>query len=307
MKFLIIKPSSLGDVIHGMRVVTQIKKSFGNVIIDWVIKDSLEEIIKASNLVRKTYLLNRGQGLKSYIRLVQEVRKIEYDYILDLQGLLRSGIITFFGKAKNKLGVADGRECSTLFFNPIGEKSRAKEIHAVDRLIPFLEELGVHKYNKELPISFLPPEDIKELSKLSVNPYIILFPESRRIEKVWPHFQKLSCQIKNLLNHEILVCGNNRDEDFNLCTDLRGKLRLKDLPKIIKGADLIISNDSGPLHIASAVGTPTVSLFGPTSFKRYGPYPSNISKNKVLNSRDGQMNSITLQSVIDAAKDLIDR
>ena len=88
MKFLIIKPSSLGDVIHGMRVVTQIKKSFGNVIIDWVIKDSLEEIIKASDLVRKTYS-REDRDLKSYIRLVQEVRKIEYDYILDLQGLLK--------------------------------------------------------------------------------------------------------------------------------------------------------------------------------------------------------------------------
>ena len=307
MKFLIIKPSSLGDVIHGMRVVTQIKKSLGNVIIDWVIKDSLVEIIKATDLVRKTYLFKRGQGLKSYIKLLQAVRKIEYDYILDLQGLMRSGIITFFGKSKNKLGVADGREFSTLFFNPIGEKSRIKEIHAVERLVPFLKEVGVHEFNNELPISFKFAEDIGALHKSPVKPYIILFPESRRIEKIWPHFEKLSFLIKGKFGYEIVVCGNNRNEEFNHCTDLRGMVRLIELPEIIKQADLIISNDSGPLHIASAIGTPTISLFGPTSFVKYGPYPQNDSRNRVISSRDGLMKSIPLQSVIDEVKDLVNR
>ena len=138
MKLLVIKPSSLGDVVHGLRVVGQVRFSKHNTTIDWVIKRQLAGILEASDLVDKCYLFNRGAGLWNYLRLALQLRGNTYDYVLDLQGLLRSAFLTKLTKGVRKLGRSDGREFSTLFYDSIGEKDRSIRIHAIDRMLPFL-------------------------------------------------------------------------------------------------------------------------------------------------------------------------
>ena len=137
--------------------------------------------------------------------------------------------------------------------------------------------------------------------------FIVLFPESRRSEKIWPFYEEFSNEISEYTGLDIVVVGNFRSDDFKNTIDLRGELKLSELPAIIQKAEFIVTNDSAPLHIASALCTPTVALFGPTSFIKYGPYPQNDSMNIVISSRDGLMKSIPLQSVIEAVKDLVNR
>ena len=103
MKILIIKPSSLGDVIHALRVVYQIKENSRFVQIDWVIKSELQPILSASGFVKKVYLFERGAGFINFIKLIKAIRKKKYDYALDLQGLLRSACLLKFALSKNKL------------------------------------------------------------------------------------------------------------------------------------------------------------------------------------------------------------
>ena len=105
----------------------QVHSFFPDAKIDWVIKEELTAILLACGFVHDVFHFKRGGGLKLYLKLIQEIRRERYDYILDLQGLLRSGIITFLAKGGSKLGVADGREFSTVFYSSIGEKSRKKE------------------------------------------------------------------------------------------------------------------------------------------------------------------------------------
>ena len=116
-----------------------------------------------------------------------------------------------------------------------------------------------------------------------------------------------STEISKYTGLDIVVVGNFRSDDFKNTIDLRGELKLSELPAIIQKAEFIVTNDSAPLHIASALCTPTVALFGPTSFIKYGPYPQKDSMNRVISSRDGLMKSIPLQSVIEAVKDLVNR
>ena len=90
MKILVIKPSSLGDIVHGLRIVHQVHEFLPGIRIDWVIRKGLEDILHASGFIEKVFLFERGAGFISLVRLVKEIRTLRYDYVLDLKGLLRS-------------------------------------------------------------------------------------------------------------------------------------------------------------------------------------------------------------------------
>lgn len=307
MKILVIKPSSLGDVIHGLRVMQQIHHFFHEAVIDWVIKEELTEILSASGFVHQTFHYKRRGGLKLYLKLIQEIRREKYDYILDLQGLLRSGIITFLSKGGTKLGVADGREFSTIFYSSIGEKSRKKEIHAIDKLTPFLTTLGINNFDPLLPLKFYNSYLREETKKfMGNNPYIMLFPESRRPEKIWPFFEELFGELKKESGYEIVIAGNKEGRDFKGSIDARGKLSLTELPFVISKSKIVITNDSAPLHIASAMSVPTIALFGPTSKFKYGPYPRSQANLKVIVGENNQISAITSECVLKELRELID-
>jgi heptosyltransferase-1 len=292
-KILIVKPSSLGDVVHAIRVVRQIKLKIPDCEIHWVIKDGLEGILDSVQWIDRYFILERGKGLFPYLRLISEIRKCEYDYCLDLQGLLRSSIIAKFSRSKIKLGRADGRECSTLFYRSVGCPSRKTEIHAIERLTSFLHELGITKYDRNLPLEF------KKLSSNFIIPAesIILFPESRRKEKIWPYFAELAVWLKKEFSKSVLIAGNQKDGSFPSCIDYRGEIDLALLPYIVSQSSIIVCNDSAPLHIASAVGTKTVALFGPTEPLRYGPYPVEADSDYTLCSKSKKIADIHIDEV----------
>ena len=127
MRILIIKPSSLGDVIHALRVIVQIKTNNPQVKIDWVIKSSLKGILSTTNYVSKIHEFERGAGLLSYIKLIKKIRCYKYDICIDLQGLLRSSLICLMSNASKKIGVADGRELSTVFTRALGKGPKERD------------------------------------------------------------------------------------------------------------------------------------------------------------------------------------
>jgi len=294
-RILIVKPSSLGDVVHAMRVVRQLKLKFPNCEIHWVIKNGLEGILDSVQWIDRYFRFERGKGLISYLRLILEIRKCEYDYCLDLQGLLRSSLIAKLSRSKIKLGRADGRECSTLFYRSVGCASRKSEIHAIDRLTPFLHRLGISEYDLNLPLDIgsCPLDKSKRKS-------IILFPESRRTEKIWPHFRELAEWLNKTFDWDVYVAGNNKDDSFAECKDLRGDLTLGQLIDFIRKSSIVVCNDSAPLHIASAIGTKVIALFGPTEPSKYGPYPSNENGNFTICSKSKKMADIDINELKNA-------
>ena len=300
-RILIVKPSSLGDVVHALRVVRQIKVKFPKCEIHWVIKDGLEGILESVQWIDRYFIFQRGGGTKAYIRLISKIRKFEYDFCLDLQGLLRSALIGKLSISRKKLGRADGRELSTFFYRSIGDSSRKKEIHAIDRLTPFLSYLGVVEYNKKLPLDFLWDIDSSKISEVPKN-FILLFPESRRQEKVWPYFQDLASWITTTYGQIAVVAGTGTSNEYQNCLDLRGQIKLKELPTLINKASLVVCNDSAPLHLSSALGVKLIALFGPTSTQRYGPYPSDQNQNFILNSDSSLIKDIELKSVQDCVE-----
>ena len=301
-KILIVKPSSLGDIVHGMRIVRQIKIAFPESEIHWVIKRGLEGILDAVGWVDKYFIFERGRGLFPYLKLISEIRKFEYDYCLDLQGLMRSALITKFSNSKVKLGRSDGREFSTLFYQSTGSNSKNLQAHAIERLTPFLSELGITKFDQSLPLDLKPKQ--KTDSTIPAKS-IILFPESRRKEKMWPFFKELADWLLKEFNFKVVIAGNHRDRRFVDCIDLRGDIPLAGLPEVIRASSLVICNDSAPLHIASALRKKLVTLFGPTEPERYGPYPIDQQNNVIIRSSTSKIEDIKLNSVQNAVECLI--
>lgn len=288
---------------HGVRVVRQIKIAFPESKIHWVIKRGLEGILDAVGWVDKYFIFERGRGLFTYLKLISEIRKFEYDYCLDLQGLMRSALITKFSNSKVKLGRSDGREFSTFFYNTVGLSHKNLQIHAIDRLTAFLPELGITKFDESLPL------DLNSNSKLKNTipaRSIILFPESRRSEKVWPYFKELAIELNKFSQWKVIIAGNHKDNRFHNCVDMRDSITLSDLPSIINKASLVICNDSAPLHIASALRKKLVALFGPTEAVRYGPYPTNHQNNIIIRSSTGRMEDIKLTSVLNGIECLLE-
>ena len=305
MKILIIKPSSLGDIIHAMRVIVQLKHLKSEVEIHWVIKKGLEGIIEASDLVKKVYLFKRGAGLFEFVRLIREIRQEEFDFIFDMQGLLRSAIITFGAKGSYKVGRADGREGSVFFYKPIGEKSRKKKIHAIERLLPFFNEVGIENYNRSLPLTFPSSKEV-DLENLGINKsFILLFPESRRKEKQWPYFLNLLDEIRDRLEIQVVVAGNEKLNHSGDFIDLGGQLTINKLPSLILAASVVVTNDSAPLHLASALNTKLVGLFGPTSSSNYGPFPQSQNSSFTLQSKTNEMKDISVDDVLLAIRKLL--
>lgn len=306
VRILIIKPSSLGDVIHALRVVAQIKNQMPNAKIDWVIKKELEEIISSTGLIDRVFLFSRGKGFFDYLRLIIKIRRTRYDFVLDLQGLLRSAVILKFSSSVKKLGRADGKELSTLFYESVGEKSREKSIHAIDRIVPFIKSVGLTQFDHSLPLYF-PNSRLDDGVKKSIpqEKFILLFPESRRKEKIWPKFNRLVDELNKLFPSQVVVAGNEKVDNFGKVTDLRGSLKLKELPSLIGRAKLIIANDSAPLHIASAMGKPLVGLFGPTESSRYGPYPYGQKCTKIFTGSGNDINSISVQAVLKSIQNML--
>jgi ADP-heptose:LPS heptosyltransferase len=283
-----------------MRVVRQLKLKFPDCEIHWVIKDGLEGMLDSVQWIDRYFIFERGKGLISYLRLISEIRKCEYDYCLDLQGLLRSSLIAKFSRSKIKLGRADGRECSTLFYRSVGCDSRKSEMHAIDRLTPFLGKLGIYEYDPNLPLN-IGSFSLHRSSRKS----IILFPESRRTEKIWPHFQELADWLNNTYEWDVYVAGNNKDDCFADCKDLRGNLTLGKLIDSISQSSIVVCNDSAPLHIASAIGTKVIALFGPTKPSMYGPYPRNKNGNFTICSKSKNMADIDIEDVKNTLIDAI--
>tara|TARA_B100001093_G_scaffold420717_1_gene412717 strand:+ start:293 stop:1219 length:927 start_codon:yes stop_codon:yes gene_type:complete len=307
MKILVVKPSSLGDVIHSLRVMNVAKNYNERISIDWVIKREIAGILDATGIVEHSFYFDRGQGLLSYVKLILEIRKKKYDFCMDMQGLLRSGIITALSKSRFKIGRKDGREFSTLFYEKVKEGFIKKPNHAIEKLLPFLNRIGINNFPQDLPLSF-PHSTLGESVKIELNrfrKYIVLFPESRRKEKEWPYFEKLALKLKQFPHFGIVIAGTRKNGQFPETVDLRGRLSVNELPQLIKKSALIISNDSAPLHIASSLQVPSISLFGPTDSRNYGPYPPGKNQSVVFNGKNEQIGSIELHPVMDSIKTVI--
>lgn len=337
-QILVIKPSSLGDIIHGLMVMEALRRERPQLQIDWVVRDIFAPFVQACETVRNSYIFHRKGGLAAFGQLVTQIREVEYDAVVDLQGLARSGLLGLLSGVprRNRYGRSDARELSWLTYGrraPLPEalsiagtgkchnKNGTAPAHAVDILRQFLPLFGVDVNVPLGTLHFRQEQCSPQVAALldSGRPLVLLFPESRRPEKEWGDFPALTQLLleRGALRADDegntpLVCwlGSSAVDDAGMYgstnfINLTGRTSIAELPALMGAAAAVVANDSGPMHLAAAMGKKVVALFGPTDPSRYGPYPLSSPDHCVLRAQSGRLADISPAEVATAVCDLL--
>ncbi len=280
MRILIIKPSSLGDVVHALPTVNLIRKHFPDAHISWLINDSLVSLLKHCPVINDIIAFPRHDWAK-IPALVRQLRLGRFDLVVDLQGLLRSGLMAWTTGAPRRVGLSDAREGARLFYNEVVKVPR---VHAVERYLHAARHLGCNDGPVEFPLgaSDTDRKHVDELLRHSTlntqHSLIAINPSARWEIKLWG-VDKYRALAERLPQGRVVFTGSASEADWigrmaQGCPSLAGKTDLAQLVELYRRCALVISNDSGPMHIATAVGTPVVAIFGPTDPALTGPYRS---------------------------------
>lgn len=288
-KILIIKPSSLGDIVHSLPFLQVIRNSFPSAEIHWVVAKGFEGLLKDHPMINKLLIIkkdqwrkpaNIGKTIVEVRRFFREIRKESYDVAIDLQGLLRSGLIIYATKAPIRVGFEDAREGGDLFYTH--KVKTGKEMHAVNKYLEIASAMGLKAGRVEFPMPLIGDALKKPRLKGGDKEYIVVVPGARWRTKRWSA-EKFGALI-SMLETETIIVGAGSDTKMSEeikaksngnALSMAGKTDIKELILIIRNAEYVICNDSGPMHIAAALNIPVIAIFGPTNPLRTGPYGSN--------------------------------
>lgn len=285
-KILIIKPSSLGDIVHSLPLLSRLRNSLKDCIIHWVVDREFKDLLDGHPMIDRLWVIDKngwknikrlGVTLDELKKLFKDLKDEDYDLVIDLQGLLRSGVIAKATGSRFRVGFVEAREGARFFYTHTVKGGM--NLHAVERYLKIADYLGLK--DKEISFPFPPLAEIKGLSDLIGENYAVIAPGARWPSKRWPPDR--FGMVASLLPLKTIVIGSNSDLSIaeevvkasqGRAISIAGKTGLKELIAIIKGARFMLCNDSGPMHIAAALGTPVFAIFGPTDPLKTGPYGS---------------------------------
>lgn len=253
-RILLVKPSSMGDVIHSLPVVTEIHRQFPEAELRWLIHPAWRSLVEGHPGVSGTVLFPREKfrGPAGWIRSLAWLRTLRDwtpDLAIDLQGLLRSALFARVSGAPRIVGLSDAREGARLL---VGEKAPVRpNDHAVKRYLGVLDLLGISQ--PALP-EFLLPEGKPPMGFETGAPYVVLHPFARGEGKSLgaPLIRGFA---KGAAPGRLVVVGRGSlPQEFppNV-EDWTNRTNLLELTAILRGASFIVSSDSGPMHLAAAL------------------------------------------------------
>jgi lipopolysaccharide heptosyltransferase I len=294
---LIIKPSAIGDVVHALPVLARVKKTWPAARVSWLVTPACSGLLEGHPLLDEVILFDRkrfGHWWR-HPRLAMELRRFtrglkarQFDLVIDLQGLFRSGWLAQKTGAPARVGFANARELAWAFYThrvPI----ETMEQHAISRYLALAKSIGCGEGPVEFP--FATTEGDREYVRALLRSenrvaeatqptarYAVLMPGTNWETKRWPveKFAGLVQPLKERFGLVSVLAGGAdaaaMANDLSGAINLAGKTSLKQLTALLEGAALVVANDSGPMHIASALGRPLVTPFGPTNPIRTGPF-----------------------------------
>ncbi len=274
-RILIVKMSSLGDLFHALPAVHLIKRQTGAAV-DWVVHDLYADLAGCFTDVDRVIAFPRHAFWAKREAFAAELRREQYDLALDMQGLLKSALVMRSVKASRRVGPSFHREGSRLFYHAVsGPKNKNR--HAVEENLDMVRFLGFPVDDVVFPVRF--PDFHLNVGR----PRVGLLPCSRRADKNWPaeRMVEVGRALRDRCGAHLAVLGSKADRAVcetvvtsigEGATDFSGKTSMLELGGLIRELDLLVTVDSGPMHMAAAIGTPTVAVFGPTDPVKTGPY-----------------------------------
>lgn len=272
---LIVKPSSLGDIVHTLPAVHALKAGFPHLKLRWIAKPEWLPLIEGSPDVDQTipFPQREFRGLRGAGRLARWTRvwnatpREVPELVLDFQGLLRSGLISKASGSSPIIGLSDAREGAHRFYHHIVPVDHSA--HAVDRYLELPRWLGADTSDTVFSL----PEGQHWLGALP-DPFVLLHPYSRGAGKALNH-PELQVLCDALAPTPVVIVGVSRDNlplAGSHVTDLTNQTSLPELIWLMRRATANVSVDSGPMHIASAVNDATLGIHTWSDPRKVGPY-----------------------------------
>jgi heptosyltransferase-1 len=283
-RFLVVRLGALGDIVHTFPAVSALRESYPSAEIVWITHPRWKVLVESSALASQVWT-TETRSFYSLRKTIDDLRSARWDAAIDYQGLWKSAALPFFGGIQRRIGFSsesirelgvpllytDKVHCTAIHIaDQNGELSlRAGTRDAVAQFslhVPQVDDCGIRDY----------------LQKLGLDRYIVLSPGGGWRSKCWPpeRFGQLSQLIRGSLGLRCVVNYGPGEDDLALAVrECSGDADtapyngpLGPLMALLRNASCIVGGDTGPLHLAIALGTPAVALFGPTDPVRNGPY-----------------------------------
>jgi heptosyltransferase I len=290
-RILLVKLSSLGDVIHALPTLEALRSLYPQGHITWLVEEVHAPVLAGHSALDEVWPTPRlrlakggfGVNLRTGLKIARRVREQPFDLVIDLQGLLKSAVWVALARSDKKLGYDRTRELSYLAlterltpFDP--------EAHAVWRYLNVARSLGASPALPRFRLGLPRPRNVSSLVPLNIGqPLAVLHPGARWPTKLWPvaHWARLADWLARERGFQVLITGSPGDRELaeNIIAqtatpplNLAGRTSLAELAAVLHQARLAVTTDTGPMHLAAALGTPVAALFGPTAPWRTGPF-----------------------------------
>ena len=323
LRLLVVRLGSMGDILHALPAVAALRHAHSTAQLDWVVERKWTDLLAGCPVVNE--VIPQDRGLAASLRLVRELRARRYDVAVDFQGLYKSAALAFFSGAKGRLGFAasHAREGAAASFYT--QRIEPAGAHVVEMNLSLARTAGASAGPAQFPLQISPDADAwldQQLETRQLTEFYVICPGGGWRSKCWPaeqygHLHRRLVERhgwrgvvtygpgeRALAESARLVAGE--PEPFVLGADLA------QLKALLRRAKFVVAADTGPLHLAAALGTPVVGLYGPTDPQRNGPYGqldsvvrnARASQTTYQRGRDDSplMQSIRVEQVIEAVE-----
>jgi heptosyltransferase-1 len=291
-RIALIKPSALGDIIHSLPVLTALRRRYPRAHITWVVNRGYAPLLHGHRdlddfLPFDRHLSHHGwrTAARSWLRFLRELRRRRFDLAIDMQGLFRSAVMMAATAAQRRVGLGTAREGARWTYTDVLATGERNAVHAVDHGWRVAEAFGVGDGPKEfhIPIADEARNWAEAIANGYPRPWLMLGPGARWQTKRWPPecFAELAHRFWHRFGGTVFFVGGEEERTAASAIrhglsgpsrDLTGQTTLPHLAALLERADAMLANDTGPLHLAAALGRPVVAPYTCTTVRHSGPY-----------------------------------
>ncbi len=315
-KILLIKPSSLGDIVLALPALSALRRNFPEARINWLVRPEFAPLLEGHPHLDEIILFDRKllarawrhpTAFKALGSLISTLRRSRFDAVLDLQGLFRTASLAWLSGCKQRVGPVWGRELAHHFYTT-AIPPRMEWVHVVDYCLKLVETMGA----SDLSVEFLLPQrpaaaaaahDLLMQHAVDRERYAVIIPGSAQVSKCWPadRFAALADRLVSEYGLAVAATGSPSERMMvdqirglakHPIANLAGRTSLAELTEVLRSARLVVSNDTGPGHIAAALGRPLVMMFSWSNPLRVGPY----SRPECVVARDASSRGLAIKS-----------
>jgi heptosyltransferase-1 len=337
LRVLIVRLGAMGDILHSMPAVTAVRHSHPEWLIGWAIEPQWEGLFRTATcrpgtesmpLVDRVHMVPakrwarnplHPRTLEEIRRVRRELREMQYDVAVDLQGALRSGMVSRWARARRVIGEAEPREFAAKWL--FGERVRTRGMHVIEQSVEVANAIVGDELTPALPLLPRDPAAEHKASEFK-QPFVLLSPGAGWGAKRWPadRYGAVAQGLASAGYRVAINCGPGEEPLAQAIVNGSGgaannlQLPMADLIAVTRRASLVIAGDTGPMHLACALNIPVVAIFGPTDPARNGPFhcrnrvlrhPESVRDHSRRSEPEPGLLTITADAVLQAAFELL--